>query len=94
MTAGESAGHKLPNYYLIWFYLLVLTIVEVGVAFLSGLPDQLLIVILLGLALWKAALVAMFYMHLKFEPSRLIMIVLAPLPLAVLLAIVVVVGGP
>lgn len=93
VKAGDEGGRSGPNYYLVWFYLLVLTIVEVGVAFLSGLPDTVLILILLGLAVWKAALVAMYYMHLRFEPPRLVVMVLAPLPLAILITIVVLMEG-
>lgn len=83
-------AHKKPNYYLVWVYLLVLTIAEVMVAFVSGLPFEVLVFILLSLAIWKAALVAMYYMHLRFEPPRLVVLALAPLPLAVLITIVVV----
>lgn len=83
-------AHKKPNYYLVWLYLLILTIAEVFVAFASGLPFQVLVFILLGLALWKAALVAMYYMHLRFEPPRLVVLALAPIPLAILITLVVV----
>ena len=78
---------KQPNYYFIWFLLFVLTMVEVGVAYLSGLPRNILILVLVGLALWKATLVAMYYMHLKFERLRLILLASAPLPLAVILVV-------
>lgn len=83
-------AHKKPNYYLVWLYLLILTIAEVMVAFVSGLPFQVLVFVLLGLALWKAALVAMYYMHLRFEPPRLVILALAPIPLAILITLVVV----
>ncbi len=83
-------AHKAPNYYLIWFYLLILTIAEVMMAFVSGLPKAWLIVILLAVAVWKAALVAMYYMHLKYEPPRLVMLVMAPIPLAILITLIVV----
>lgn len=86
----ERVGHATPNYYLIWLYLLVLTVAEVTVAFVSHLPETWLILILLALAIWKAALVAMYYMHLKFEPPRLIMLVLSAFPLAILLSLIVV----
>jgi hypothetical protein len=33
--------------------------------------------------------VAMYYMHLRFEPRRLIIMVLAPLPLALILVLAV-----
>jgi hypothetical protein len=42
----------------------------------------------------EAALVAMYYMHLKFEPPRLIMLVLSALPLAILLSLIVVTMEP
>ncbi len=86
----ERVAHATPNYYLIWLYLLILTIGEVTVAFVSHLPETWLILILVALALWKAALVAMYYMHLRFEPPRLAMLVLAALPLAILLSLIVV----
>jgi hypothetical protein len=41
------------------------------------------------MALWKALLVALYYMHLRFEPRRLWLIVVAPLPLAIILVTVV-----
>ena len=78
---------KQPSYMLIWFVLLVLTIVEVGVAYVSSLPRNVLIVVLVGLAVWKATLVAMYYMHLKFERLRLILLATAPLPLAIILVV-------
>jgi len=90
MNEQESAVEKAPNYYLIWLYLLLLTVAEVLVAFVSGLPEIVLILILLGLAVWKALLVALYYMHLRFEPPRLVLLVLSALPFAILLALVVV----
>lgn len=81
----QAAAHKAPNYMLVWLYLFVLTVVEVLVAFLSGLPEALLILILLALALWKAVLVALYYMHLKFEPKKLWVVVVSPLPLVAIL---------
>lgn len=86
-SSAASTGKKQPNYYLIWFLLFVLTMVEVGVAYLSALPRNLLILILLALALWKAALVAMYYMHLKYERLRLILLASAPIPLAIILVL-------
>ena len=89
-AAPAAAVHrKAPNYYLIWVFLGVLTLAEIGVAFLSGISKQILIIILVALAVWKALLVAMYYMHLKFEPRKLWWIVAAPLPLAVILVVIV-----
>lgn len=88
-TDHEAVEHKGPSYYLIWLILAVLTAAEVGVALLSSIPKTLLVVILIVMALWKAMLVAMYYMHLKFEPKKLWILTAAPLPLAVILVVIV-----
>jgi cytochrome c oxidase subunit 4 len=85
----HGAGHKAPNYYLIWLVLAVLTMAEVGVAFISSIPKTILAIILVAMAIWKAVLVALYYMHLRFEPKRLWIITAAPLPLAVILVVIV-----
>ncbi len=77
---GDHGSHPAPNYMLIWLYLFILTVAEVGVAFLSHLPKWVIVTGLLGMAFWKALLVAMYYMHLKFEPTRLRLVAVAPLP--------------
>lgn len=83
----ESAEKKQPSYMFIWFVLLVLTVVEVGLAYLSSMPRNVLIVVLVGLAIWKAVLVAMYYMHLRFERLRVVLLAMAPLPLAIILVL-------
>lgn len=82
----DAAEHKAPNYIAVWVGLAVLTVVEVAVVYLH-LPRRLMVVALVFLALWKAMLVALYFMHLKFEPKRLLYVVLAPLPLAVILVV-------
>jgi len=79
-----------PNYLAIWAYLFVLTIVEVAVAFLSHLPRNVLLLALVFLAVWKAALVALYFMHLRFEGNRLRILAAAPLPLAFILVLAVI----
>jgi cytochrome c oxidase subunit 4 len=87
--APAHGTHKGPNYYLIWLILFIVTVAEVGVAFIAHIPKTILILILLAMAIYKAFLVAMYYMHLKFEPKRMWIIATAPLPLAVILVVVV-----
>ncbi|OYV64689.1 MAG: hypothetical protein B7Z72_12955 [Gemmatimonadetes bacterium 21-71-4] len=87
----ESVEHKAPNYIAVWAGLAVLTLVEVAVVYM-GLPRRVMVVSLVFLALWKAMLVALYFMHLKFEPRRLLYIVLAPLPLAAILVFAVMHG--
>lgn len=76
--------HKQPNYIAIFWWLLALTIIEVGVIFMP-LARVLIAILLVGLALSKAALVAMYFMHLKFERTTLGLIAVTPLVLCVLL---------
>jgi cytochrome c oxidase subunit 4 len=73
---------------IIWGALAVLTVIEVGVAFL-GLPRSATILALLGLAVWKALLVALYFMHLKYESRALRVIAAAPLLPAALLVLIV-----
>ncbi len=84
-----ETAHKHPNYVLIWVYLAVLTAVEVAVAFMSQLPKLWLMLALIFLAVWKALLVALYFMHLKFEPRKLAILAAVPLPLAVILVLAV-----
>ena len=88
-----SEDHKHPNYILIWVVLLVLTVLEVAVAFFpKWFPDmdsiiKITIFLLLGMAFVKAGLVAAYFMHLKFEQKNFVMIVSFPLVLACVLVI-------
>ena len=79
-----STTHTHPNYMGIFWVLLVLTVVEVALTFL-GLPKLLLGSLLVILAVWKAALVAMYFMHLKFERRTLAVIAVVPFILCLFL---------
>ncbi|HYT70346.1 MAG TPA: cytochrome C oxidase subunit IV family protein [Gemmatimonadales bacterium] len=83
----ETVAHKRPNYVAIWGYLFVLTVIEVAAALMSHIPKHWLILILLFLAIWKALLVAMYFMHLRFERWRLRVVFMVPLPLAAILVL-------
>jgi len=88
VTPGEAA-HRHPPYMMVFFGLAILTVAEVLVAFVSGMPKRVLIIALVLLAVWKALLVALYYMHLKFEPRKLWLLVVSPLPLAAVLVLTV-----
>ena len=86
----EPRAHRAhPNYIGIWLALAVLTGIELGVAFLP-FSKMIIILLLLGLAFWKALLVALYFMHLRFEPNRLRILAVAPLPLIVILVVAVI----
>ncbi len=80
------SDHKEPNYMGVFYLLTLLTALEVGVVFMP-VAKLLIAVALVGMALAKAALVALYFMHLKFEKRTLGVIALTPLILCVLLII-------
>ncbi|HKY34092.1 MAG TPA: cytochrome C oxidase subunit IV family protein [Candidatus Polarisedimenticolia bacterium] len=83
-THGSHAGHAEPNYFAVISVLTVLTVLEIGVVFLP-IPRLAIGILLVGLALTKAIMVAMFFMHLKFEKWALALIAGTPLILCTLL---------
>jgi cytochrome c oxidase subunit 4 len=89
-TPAAPATHVRPNYVRIWLYLFVMTVAEVLLAFELPVGRNTKLILLLILAIWKALLVALFFMHLKFERWRLRLIFIVPLPLAAILVITVI----
>jgi len=81
-----STAHSHHKYIQIFIILSVLTAVEVGVTFF-GLPKALLVILLVSLALWKASLVALHFMHLKIEKKTLTLIAIVPFVLCVFLSL-------
>jgi cytochrome c oxidase subunit IV len=70
--------HQEPNYIGVLVWLAVLTLAEITVVLL-GFPKLPKVILLVGMALSKAALVALYFMHLKFERSTLMIIAFTPL---------------
>ena len=70
----------------VWWWLLGLTLLEVGVLYLP-IAKGYQILLLVFLAITKALLVAMYFMHLKFERIILIATVLYPFALAVTMTV-------
>jgi cytochrome c oxidase subunit 4 len=82
----STSEHKTPNYMAVFWWLAGFTAVEV--AYSSLLPHShktLLILGLVGFAAIKATLVALFFMHLKFERKSLGIIFGSTLVLGVIL---------
>lgn len=82
-----AGAHDEPNYMAIFYWLFGLTVAELAVAYM-GLPKMLMIAALVGLAMAKATLVAMYFMHLKFERRTLGLIALTPPILLVMFILV------
>jgi cytochrome c oxidase subunit 4 len=81
---SEAAAHKHPNYMGVFWWLLALTIIELAVIYLP-LSKLAIGALLVALAVGKAALVALYFMHLKFERLTLGWIALSPFILCLFL---------
>jgi cytochrome c oxidase subunit 4 len=79
-----TVAHKHPNYMTIFWWLAILTVIELAVIFLP-LSKMTIGTLLVALALGKAILVAMYFMHLRFETRTLGLIAVSPLLIATLL---------
>ena len=84
MTTPSTQAQR--PYIRVFVFLVLLTIVEVGVALaLTANPAK--IPLLIALAIAKASLVALYYMHLRFEGRLLRTIAVFPFILAIVLAL-------
>ena len=71
----------------IWVWLVVLTLVEIFLAY-KPMPIHLMLVVLLGLSIIKAALIVAYFMHLKFERLSLILTLIPMLLVCIMLLFV------
>ena len=88
--AAHGTGHeghkKTLSYEAVFLILFVATVLEVGLAYMP-LAKGLKIVLFVAMALYKAVMVALYFMHLKFEKKTMWIIAAAPLMFGVILAI-------
>jgi cytochrome c oxidase subunit 4 len=82
MAAGETHG---PSNVVIWIYLVVLAIVSVFVSFIFPAPANT--VAIFALAIAKAVLVLLYFMHLRVEKIFIHSLFFIPLFLVVVLYI-------
>src|SRR5262245_50898329 len=70
MSAHSEETHHAPvtimTFSKVWIVLLILTAVEVFLAY-EQLPTAIMLTILVGLSVIKAALIIAYFMHMKFE---------------------------
>ena len=82
----ERAHPSTRTYVTVFLVLAIVTAIEVGVGSL-GMAKPLQIGILLALAVGKALLVALFYMHLRYDQRVIVLIAASPLLLMSVLVI-------
>lgn len=71
----------------IWVWLLVLTLIEIILAY-RPMAIQFMLTILLGLSIIKAALIVAYFMHMKFERLSLILTIVPMLVVCICLLFV------
>jgi cytochrome c oxidase subunit 4 len=71
----------------IWGWLLLLTLIEIFLAY-KPMPIHLMLIVLLGLSIIKAALIMAYFMHLKFERLSLILTLVPMLLVCIMLLFV------
>jgi cytochrome c oxidase subunit 4 len=72
---------------MIWVVLVVLTLIEILLAYVT-MPIHLMLTVLLGLSIIKAALIVAYFMHLKFERLSLILSIVPMLVVCIFLLFV------
>ena len=77
VTHGEHGGSDRQNT-IVWGGLLALTAFEVFLAYIQ-IPLTLMVIILMGASIIKAALIVAYFMHLKFERLSLILTIVPTL---------------
>jgi caa(3)-type oxidase subunit IV len=81
-----ASGRPHPNYTVIWLWLLGLLALGVAASALPG-GRAIALAVVFGTAVVKALLVALNFMHLRFEPRLIYAIVLVPLVVAAILTL-------
>jgi cytochrome c oxidase subunit 4 len=84
--AGHHPQAGSRTYLVIGAFLLILTVMEVAVFYIPAFA-RVLVPVLILLALAQVALVAMFYMHLRFDHIWFSYLFVGPMIIAVLLVI-------
>ena len=69
-VAEEQRHHGKGQFFWVWGALLVMTAIEVYLTYQNLQPVRML-TILMGLSLIKAGLIIGYFMHMKFEISRM-----------------------
>jgi len=80
MMIGEQ---NRPNYFGIWMALLGLVAISIAASIV--LPKSLALLLIFAVAIAKALLVALNYMHLKYEKLLLYIIAIVPVVIVIIL---------
>lgn len=91
MTAHAHAEEHFAGsnklFISIWVWLVALTLVEIFLAY-KPMSIHIMLLVLLGLSIIKAALIVAYFMHLKFERLSLILTIVPMLIVCIMLLLV------
>ncbi len=80
---GAGGGHATVATYLrIAVVLAIVTAVEIALIYIPGLPNHVLVALLIVMSVVKFALVVGFYMHLRYDARLLTALFVGPLTIA------------
>ena len=80
----EGEGTSMKTMYIVWAGLLGATVLEVLMAYVQ-MSLGLMLVLLIGLSVFKAFLIMAWFMHLKFERMDLVLTLIPAMVLCILL---------
>jgi cytochrome c oxidase subunit 4 len=81
---AEHSGGGIPLYMIVWGGLLILTLVEVLLAYLQ-VPVLVMLIALMGLSIMKAAMIIAYFMHLRFERLSMVLALMPALVMCICL---------
>ena len=87
MSHGGDTVHRIETMkpmYIVWIWLLALTLIEVTLAY-KQVPIHIMLIALLGMSVLKAAMIVSWFMHLKFERRSLVLTLIPAVTMCILL---------
>ena len=84
MSNDVHAEPTVKTFNIVWVALIILTAIEVFLAYIQ-LQPVLMLIILVGLSIIKAALIIAYFMHMKFERLSLFLTLFPMLIFCILL---------
>src|SRR5712691_6349323 len=85
---AEHVGGTTQSFLYVWIALLVMTGIEVLLAY-EQVPTLIMLTALLGLSVVKAALIIAYFMHLKFEKLSLFLTLFPMLVLFIIVMLII-----
>lgn len=83
--AAHQEHASVQTYLRVAVVLAILTAIEIGSLYVPGLPNHILVTLLIVFGVMKFALVVAFFMHLRYDSKLLTALFVGPLLIATLI---------